>query len=79
MDCQAGQKNAFGREPVRQMICLCNQSAYMYWEFRLSQEPKRLWERYLANNPLFVYYLILQKMGWKKFGDAYLAGVEPDA
>ena len=25
------------------------------WLFRLIQEPKRLWRRYLVNNPLFVF------------------------
>jgi N-acetylglucosaminyldiphosphoundecaprenol N-acetyl-beta-D-mannosaminyltransferase len=28
------------------------------WLFRLIQEPKRLWRRYLYNNPRFVFYII---------------------
>jgi N-acetylglucosaminyldiphosphoundecaprenol N-acetyl-beta-D-mannosaminyltransferase len=30
------------------------------WLFRLIQEPKRLWKRYLINNPLFVMRIIAQ-------------------
>ena len=30
------------------------------WAFRLAQEPKRLWRRYLILNPLFVYNFCLQ-------------------
>ncbi len=32
----------------------------LQWLFRLCQEPKRLWRRYLFNNPLFVYKYIKQ-------------------
>lgn len=28
------------------------------WLFRLSQEPQRLWKRYLVTNSLFVFYLL---------------------
>ena len=37
------------------------------WLFRLSQEPGRLWYRYLVNNPLFVLNLALQWIGIRKF------------
>ena len=30
------------------------------WLYRLIQEPKRLWKRYLINNPLFLFNIILQ-------------------
>lgn len=30
------------------------------WLFRLFQEPKRLWRRYLTSNSLFIFYLIGQ-------------------
>ncbi len=30
------------------------QKAGLEWLFRLTQEPKRLWKRYLVNNPLFI-------------------------
>jgi N-acetylglucosaminyldiphosphoundecaprenol N-acetyl-beta-D-mannosaminyltransferase len=39
------------------------QRAGMEWLLRLLQEPRRLWRRYLINNPLFLYHVILQKLG----------------
>lgn len=33
------------------------------WLFRLGQEPRRLWKRYLLLNPLFLYRILSQKMG----------------
>jgi UDP-N-acetyl-D-mannosaminuronic acid transferase (WecB/TagA/CpsF family) len=33
------------------------------WLFRLVQEPKRLWSRYLILNPLYVWGLAKQKLG----------------
>ena len=30
------------------------------WLFRLINEPRRLWKRYVRNNPRFIYYFILQ-------------------
>lgn len=32
----------------------------MQWAHRLAQEPKRLWKRYLANNPRFMWAITLQ-------------------
>jgi N-acetylglucosaminyldiphosphoundecaprenol N-acetyl-beta-D-mannosaminyltransferase len=37
------------------------------WLYRLIQEPRRLWKRYLKNNPLFVYRLFLQKTGLRHY------------
>ena len=37
------------------------------WLFRLTQEPKRLWKRYLLLNPRFVWLATLQLLGLKKF------------
>ncbi len=37
------------------------------WLFRLFQEPKRLWRRYLILNPRFVWLATLQLLGLKKF------------
>lgn len=37
------------------------------WLYRLSQEPRRLWKRYLKNNPLFVMKIIGQLTGLKKY------------
>lgn len=33
------------------------------WTYRLFKEPRRLWRRYLANNPRFVALVIMQKAG----------------
>jgi N-acetylglucosaminyldiphosphoundecaprenol N-acetyl-beta-D-mannosaminyltransferase len=43
------------------------QRAGLEWFYRLCREPRRLWRRYLRNNPLFVYYLVLQWLGAKRF------------
>ncbi|MEO8072446.1 MAG: WecB/TagA/CpsF family glycosyltransferase [Acidobacteriota bacterium] len=37
------------------------------WFYRLLQEPKRLWRRYLILNPRFVWLATLQLLGMKKF------------
>lgn len=37
------------------------------WLFRLTQEPKRLWKRYLILNPRFILLATLQLLGLKKF------------
>jgi N-acetylglucosaminyldiphosphoundecaprenol N-acetyl-beta-D-mannosaminyltransferase len=36
------------------------------WLFRLAQEPRRLWRRYLYNNPRFVFLAIADLFGWIK-------------
>ena len=36
------------------------QRAGLEWLHRLVSEPRRLWRRYLLQNPRFVYYAILQ-------------------
>ena len=37
------------------------------WFFRLCCEPRRLWRRYLKNNPLFAFKLFCQLAGLKKY------------
>ena len=37
------------------------------WLFRLTQEPKRLWRRYLILNPRFMTLATMQLLGLKKF------------
>lgn len=37
------------------------------WLFRLIQEPRRLWRRYLRNNPLFLWWLMCERMGIRRF------------
>ena len=39
------------------------QKAGMEWVFRLFNDPKRLWKRYLKHNPRFVYYFLKQLLG----------------
>ena len=34
------------------------------WLFRLIQEPRRLWKRYLVNNSMFVCSLLMNRMGF---------------
>jgi N-acetylglucosaminyldiphosphoundecaprenol N-acetyl-beta-D-mannosaminyltransferase len=38
------------------------------WLFRLIQEPRRLWPRYLRNNPLFLILATLELMGIRRRG-----------
>lgn len=37
------------------------------WLFRLVQEPRRLWRRYLVYNTKFMYYLFLELFGLRNF------------
>lgn len=37
------------------------------WLFRLSAEPRRLWRRYLSNNPRFVWRYLLQLCGFTRY------------
>jgi len=39
------------------------QSIGLEWLFRLLSEPKRLWKRYLKQNPRFIWYFTLQLLG----------------
>ncbi len=39
----------------------------MEWLFRLRMEPRRLWRRYLINNPLFLFRITLQLSGIKRY------------
>jgi len=36
----------------------------MEWVFRLLQEPKRMWKRYILGNPLFLYRVFRWKNGF---------------
>ena len=42
------------------------QKSGLEWLFRLIQEPRRLWRRYLYQNPRFVWFMIWQLLGRKK-------------
>jgi N-acetylglucosaminyldiphosphoundecaprenol N-acetyl-beta-D-mannosaminyltransferase len=41
--------------------------AGLQWLHRLAQEPRRLWRRYLVNNPKFIWNISLQFLGLHKF------------
>jgi N-acetylglucosaminyldiphosphoundecaprenol N-acetyl-beta-D-mannosaminyltransferase len=43
------------------------QKTGLEWFYRLCTEPQRLWKRYLTNNPLFVWNLMLQSLSLKNF------------
>ncbi len=45
------------------------QQAGLEWAYRLTKEPKRLWRRYLRNNPLFLGRAFLQLTGLRKYPD----------
>jgi N-acetylglucosaminyldiphosphoundecaprenol N-acetyl-beta-D-mannosaminyltransferase len=40
------------------------------WLYRLILEPRRLWKRYLLLNPLYLFLLLLQASGLKRFDPA---------
>jgi N-acetylglucosaminyldiphosphoundecaprenol N-acetyl-beta-D-mannosaminyltransferase len=39
------------------------QQSGLEWLFRLAMEPRRLWRRYLINNPWFLWLVLLQALG----------------
>lgn len=43
------------------------QRSGLEWFFRLCMEPRRLWKRYLSNNPRFAWRIALQLSRLKKF------------
>jgi N-acetylglucosaminyldiphosphoundecaprenol N-acetyl-beta-D-mannosaminyltransferase len=43
------------------------QRSGLEWLFRLCSEPRRLWRRYLRNNPLFLFRAFCQWTGLKKY------------
>jgi len=42
------------------------QTTGLEWLFRLMLEPRRLWRRYVINNPWFLGLVLLQVLGWKR-------------
>ena len=52
------------------------QNAGLEWLFRFFQEPKRLWQRYLILNPLYIWQVIQQYLGLKKFAPTMPDGKE---
>ncbi len=43
------------------------QRAGLEWLFRLLTEPRRLWRRYLINNPRFVALVVLEALGLRRY------------
>lgn len=43
------------------------QRAGLEWLFRLLQEPRRLWRRYVLLNPVYLWLLLLQITGLRRF------------
>jgi N-acetylglucosaminyldiphosphoundecaprenol N-acetyl-beta-D-mannosaminyltransferase len=43
------------------------QRSGLEWLFRLCSEPRRLWRRYLKNNPLFLFHIVCQIAGLRKY------------
>lgn len=43
------------------------QNAGLEWLFRLWQEPRRLWYRYLVYNPLFITLVVAQQLGLRRY------------
>jgi N-acetylglucosaminyldiphosphoundecaprenol N-acetyl-beta-D-mannosaminyltransferase len=37
------------------------------WLFRLATEPRRLWKRYLRNNPSFIALILMQELGLRHY------------
>jgi N-acetylglucosaminyldiphosphoundecaprenol N-acetyl-beta-D-mannosaminyltransferase len=51
---------------LKRQAPLWMQKSGLEWFYRLLTEPRRLWKRYLKNNPLFVIYLLLDKLGLRR-------------
>jgi N-acetylglucosaminyldiphosphoundecaprenol N-acetyl-beta-D-mannosaminyltransferase len=43
------------------------QRSGLEWLFRVLTEPRRLWRRYLVNNPWFLWSLALQRLGIRRY------------
>jgi N-acetylglucosaminyldiphosphoundecaprenol N-acetyl-beta-D-mannosaminyltransferase len=43
------------------------QRSGLEWLYRLISEPRRLWKRYLINNPWFLWMILLQGLGLKHY------------
>ncbi|HZG17390.1 MAG TPA: WecB/TagA/CpsF family glycosyltransferase [Candidatus Bathyarchaeia archaeon] len=54
------------------------QSRGLEWLFRLIQEPKRLWKRYMYLNPLYLFNLFAERFGVKTIPVIYPDGREKE-
>lgn len=66
----------FNAGVVRQAPRFVQRSGFE-WLFRLCMEPRRLWRRYLTNNPRFVLGIIMQKFGLRRYPQEWPALVAP--
>ena len=48
---------------VKRQAPLWMRQSGLEWLFRLGTEPRRLWRRYLRNNPAFIWRVVLQAAG----------------
>jgi len=51
--------------------------AGLQWLHRLLQDPRRLWRRYLRNNPAFLWLVALQLLGRKRSAPSFATGGAP--
>lgn len=51
--------------------------AGLQWAHRLMQDPKRLWRRYLHDNPAFLWHIALQLMGLATFAPQAVTNAAP--
>ena len=56
---------------LKKQAPLWMQKSGLEWLFRLLTEPRRLWRRYFRNNPMFVFLIILQILGLKRYADEW--------
>jgi N-acetylglucosaminyldiphosphoundecaprenol N-acetyl-beta-D-mannosaminyltransferase len=52
---------------LKRQAPLWMQRSGLEWSFRLVTEPRRLWRRYLINNPMFVTLTMVQLLGLRTF------------
>jgi N-acetylglucosaminyldiphosphoundecaprenol N-acetyl-beta-D-mannosaminyltransferase len=52
---------------IKKQAPLWMQRNALEWLYRLLQEPARLWQRYIVNNPLFILLVFLQMTGLVRF------------
>jgi N-acetylglucosaminyldiphosphoundecaprenol N-acetyl-beta-D-mannosaminyltransferase len=44
------------------------QRSALEWLFRILAEPRRLWRRYLVNNPTFIMLILFQALSLRRYG-----------
>ncbi len=53
--------------------------AGLEWVWRILQEPKAKWRRYILGNPLFLARVLRERFLRERLSDAYADGIEPPA